>query len=67
MWSTPSTVASTAASIKKFYRSMLAHGLISREEFDELKDDIKENLPDWKESCRDFNDPDFYIDEYGFF
>ena len=38
---------------------MLAHGLISGEEFDELKDDIKENLPDWKENCRIFNDPDF--------
>lgn len=51
MWATPATVKTTAASIKKFYKSMLKRGYIRQEAYDQLCSDIKENMSDWQKEC----------------
>lgn len=58
MWSTPGTIKSTAASIKKFYKCMLNHGKISKDDYAYLCDDIKENMEQWQTDCAVYNDPD---------
>ena len=58
MWSTPSTIKSTAASIKKFYKSMMEHGFIDKMSYDHLCADIKENIESWQEDCEVYNDLD---------
>ncbi|NLC45337.1 MAG: hypothetical protein GX783_13785 [Clostridiales bacterium] len=57
MWSTPGTIKSTAASIKKFYKSMLKFGYIDKSDYEELVQTIKENMDSWMEDCRVYNDP----------
>ena len=58
MWSTPATIKTTAASIRKFYKSMLAHGFIEQADYDFLHEMIKDRLKDWQAVCAAFNDPD---------
>lgn len=58
MWSTPSTIKSNAASIKKFYKSMMDHGIIAKESYEHLCSVIKENIEIWQEDCAIYNDPD---------
>lgn len=55
MWSTPATVKTTAASIKKFYKCMLEKGYIGKAEYEELCDTIKENMEEWQKECKRFN------------
>lgn len=50
MWSTPSTVKTTATSLKKFYKSMAEHGKIEKKDYDHVCHDIKE-------SCESYNNP----------
>lgn len=58
MWSTPASIKSTAASIKKFYKSMLERGHIEKTEYDGLIFTMKNMLEEWMELCRDYNDPE---------
>ena len=58
MWSTPGTIKSTAASIKKFYKSMLKMGYIDESDYEELAETIKDNMDRWLEDCEDYNNPD---------
>ena len=58
MWSTPGTIKSTAASIKKFYKCMMNHGKISKDDYVYLCDDIKENMEQWQTDCAAYNAPD---------
>ena len=58
MWSTPATIKSTAASIKKFYKSMKEHSFIEAEDYDRLCSTIKENMDDWQRVCAVYNDID---------
>ena len=57
MWSTPATIKSTAASIKKFYKSMVDHGKLEREDYAYLCETIKARMEDWQADCEQFNDP----------
>ena len=57
MWSTPNAIKSNAASFKKFYKSMLAHGHIRQDDFDVLQCIIKDDLDYWCDLCAEFNDP----------
>lgn len=59
LWSSPSSVKSTAASIKKFYKCMKDNGKIKEEEYKALCEEIKDNLETWMEDCGDYNDGDF--------
>lgn len=58
MWSTPGNIKTTAASIKKFYKCMLDHNKISKEDFDLLSSEIKDSMKIWQEDCELFNDSD---------
>lgn len=55
LWSTPTTIRSTAASIKKFYKCMLAHGFIAKGDYDRLCFVIKEEMDVWLEECATYN------------
>jgi len=57
MWSTPDTIKSTAASIKKFYSSMLQRRHINESNYRELIETIKDNMVYWLEDCEAYNDP----------
>lgn len=58
MWSTPGTIKSTAVSIKKFYKSMVKHGMIEKSDYECLCETIKENMWQWQIDCEDYNNPD---------
>ena len=61
MWSTPATVKTTAASLKKFYKSMAEHGKIEKKDYDYVCHDIKESMGYWQERCREYNNPYFTL------
>ena len=56
-WSTPRTIKSSAASIKKFYKSMLQRGHIDKSDYSRLTESIKDNMDTWLEDCEIYNDP----------
>ena len=58
MWSTPGTIKSTAASIKKFYKCMADHGKVDVSDYEYLCSEIKENMEQWQTDCALYNDPD---------
>lgn len=58
MWSTPATIKSTAASIKKFYKCMLDHGKIEKEGYRYLCMMIKSEMEQWQFDCEQFNNPE---------
>ena len=58
MWSTPGTIKSTAASIKKFYKCMVDNGRIPKDDYDYLCRVIKDNMSEWQSACEQYNDPD---------
>ena len=55
LFATPGTIKTTAASIKKFYKSMSDHGKITADDFDYLVNDIRQNMDDWMKMCEEFN------------
>ncbi len=57
MWSTPATIKSTAASIKKFYKCMLSHNKIPKKHYDFLCSEIKTGMEQWQADCAQYNDP----------
>lgn len=61
MWSTPSTIRTTAASLKRFYRFMYETNRVTKNEYEEFTHDLQESLDDWCEDCRIFNDGKEYI------
>jgi len=58
MWSTPSTIKSTAASIKKFYKYMFETDNIPKDDYLHLCEEIKAGMPEWTETCAEYNDQD---------
>ena len=63
MWSTPGTIKSTAASLKKFYLCMLEKGYIAKDSYDNLCEEIKEGMPEWIDRVEDYNNPDIDFDD----
>jgi len=62
MWSTPNAIKSTAASLKKFYKSMVDHNHLSEEAYKSLCETIKEELPDWQKECEAYNNGEDLLD-----
>ena len=52
IWSSPSAMRSMAASIKKFYHSMMVHEKIKPSDYDYLCATIKENMEFWLSECK---------------
>lgn len=57
MWSTPNSIRTNAASVKKFYKSMFQRGYIDKSDYRELLETIKYNMDTWLEDCESYNDP----------
>lgn len=58
MWSTPANIKTNATSIKKFYKCMLEHRKIEKEDYDFLCSCIKNSMESWQCDCAIYNDPD---------
>ena len=49
-WSSPASIRSNAASLKKFYGFMAERGLIEKDDLSDLNATIKEGMPEWLET-----------------
>lgn len=58
MWATPSSVKSTAASIKKFYKCMASHGFVDEEDYNCLCEKLKLNMNSYLEELYEFDNFD---------
>lgn len=63
MWASQSAVKSNAASLKKFYTFMLEKGEVGKDDLDDLKDEIKEGMPEWLATMARYGDPDVDIED----
>ena len=54
MWSSCPQIKTTAASIKKFYACMLENGVVGKDDYSELCEDIKEGMDEWLEAMRQY-------------
>jgi len=57
MWANETSIRSNAASLKKFYDFMAERGEVTQDAVKEMKETIKEELPDWIETVRRYDDP----------
>ena len=57
MWASPTSIKGYAVSLKKFYTFMQEQGLIEKEDLAELKQTIKEEMPDWLATLERYDDP----------
>lgn len=57
MWASKAQIKENAASLKKFYKFMHEKGLVSKELYDEMLAEIKENMPEWLATMERFDDP----------
>jgi site-specific recombinase XerD len=58
MWASPSAIRENAASLKKFYTFMQEQGQIDADKLQDLKETIKEEMPDWVGTVERYDDPD---------
>jgi hypothetical protein len=58
MWASPSAIRENGASLKKFYTFMQEQGKVSAEALDDLKETIKEEMPEWVGTVERYDDPD---------
>ncbi len=58
MWASPSAIRENAASLKKFYTFMQEQGQIDADELQDLKETIKEEMPEWVGTVERYDDPD---------
>ncbi|MBC7963964.1 MAG: recombinase [Steroidobacteraceae bacterium] len=58
MWASPASIKENASSLKKFYQFMHHNGKIPKEFLDELKQTIKEEMPEWIATVERYDDPD---------
>ncbi len=56
MWSSVQHIKSNAASLKKFYKFMFEKDQIEQENLDDLHEIIKEEIPDWEDAMRRYDD-----------
>jgi hypothetical protein len=56
MWASQSSIKSNAASLKKFYAFLADKGVVDKEDLDELKQTIKEEMPEWLATLRRYDD-----------
>ena len=56
VWASPTSVRELATSLKKFYTFMHESGKIDADDLAELKETIKEEMPDWLEQLDDPDD-----------
>ncbi len=57
MWASKSSIKGYATSLKKFYTFMHEKGLIDKEDLTDLKQTIKEDMPEWLATLDRYDDP----------
>jgi len=63
MWANQSAIKSNAASLKKFYTFMFEKGEVDKNDLDYLKQNIKEDMPEWLDTMARYDDPNLDIEE----
>ena len=63
MWANASNIKENATSLKKFYAFMLENGKIEQQDFDALKEEIKNELPEWVATVKRYDDPSLDIED----
>ena len=58
MWASAASIKSHASSLKKFYSFLLEKGMISKESYEELKQTIKDEMPEWLATLKRYDDPE---------
>ncbi|MBM9520963.1 phage integrase SAM-like domain-containing protein [Desulforhopalus vacuolatus] len=56
MWASQSSIKGNATSLKKFYTFMCEKGLIDKKDLTNLKQTIKEKMPEWLENLGRYDD-----------
>ncbi|MCD4671940.1 MAG: hypothetical protein K8R77_04675 [Anaerolineaceae bacterium] len=56
MWASKSSIKGNAASLKKFYTFLQEKGLIDKEDLAELKETIKDGMPEWLATLERYDD-----------
>ncbi len=57
MWASQSSIKANASSLKKFYSFLLEKGLIDKDDLNEIKETIKEEMTEWLETLERYDDP----------
>lgn len=57
MWASQSSIKGNATSLKKFYTFLYQKGLIEKDDLDNLKETIKEGMPEWLATLDRYDDP----------
>jgi hypothetical protein len=57
MWASQASIKGNAASLKKFYAFMHEKGFIDKDDLDDLKETIKEGMPEWLATLKRYDDP----------
>ena len=63
-WSSVPQIKSSAASIKKFYACMQEHGVVEKDDYANLCEDIKEGMDEWLDNMRRYEKG---LDDYDMF
>lgn len=63
MWSTPNSVKTTAASLKKLLTSIMNHGHMVDSEYRNAMHTLRKDLPEWQRKCALYNDPYYEWDD----
>jgi len=56
LWSSCPQIKSNAASIKKFYACMKEHGVVEKDDYSNLCEDIKEDMDEWLDNMRSYEE-----------
>jgi intergrase/recombinase len=56
VWASQASIKSNAASLKKFYTFLLEKGIIEKEDLLELAETIKDEMPEWLATVKQYND-----------
>lgn len=54
-WSTPATIKTTAASLKKFYKCMMDKDFVTEADYKEVIDTIRDFMDTWLDDCKCYN------------
>jgi len=57
MWASKSSIKSNATSLNKFYTFMYEKSLIDKDDLSDLKETIKEGMPEWLATLERYDDP----------
>lgn len=57
LWASPAQIKSNAVSLKKFYTFLFEKYQINKEDLEDLKEHIKEDMPEWIATMKRYDDP----------